>query len=327
MNKPEISVIVPVYKTEKYLRRCIDSILEQTFNDFEIILVDDGSPDGCPAICDEYTKKDDRIRVIHKENGGLSSARNEGMKVAEGKYIMFCDSDDKVDSKWCETFLVEANNNPDAWIVSDVWKIKQDGKHEKFNNEIDHISKSNYFEIYKMGLSAYVWNKIYRKDKIQELNLVFDESCYFAEDVEFNVKYCMGCDSVIFIPKPLYFYYDTPGSIMKKFYPNWLELHLPLFYKRLPLISDKNIGEYCDIWLYHFINMFDSVFDKRNTMGFIQKMKYNYKMMNTEEMRFCIEHASGEKESAIVMKVLKKHNYYLFWIFQKIVKLKRRIRG
>ena len=93
---PEISIIVPVYNTEKYLHRCIDSILAQTFTDFELILVDDGSPDNCPQICDEYAEKDCRVKVIHQENGGLSAARNAGIDIATGTFIFFCDSDDYI---------------------------------------------------------------------------------------------------------------------------------------------------------------------------------------------------------------------------------------
>ena len=97
---PEISVIVPVYNVEEYLRPCIDSILEQTFTDFELILVDDGSPDRCGEICDEYEQIDKRIRVIHQENGGLSAARNAGLDVMSGEYVTFIDSDDLVDKKF-----------------------------------------------------------------------------------------------------------------------------------------------------------------------------------------------------------------------------------
>lgn len=100
-----VSIIVPVYQVESRLRRCIESILAQTFTDFELILVDDGSPDRCPLICDEYAKNDERIRVIHKKNGGLSSARNAGMEAAQGKYFLFCDSDDYVSPHWCETLV------------------------------------------------------------------------------------------------------------------------------------------------------------------------------------------------------------------------------
>ena len=97
--QPKISVIVPVYKVEKYLHRCIDSILTQTFTDFELVLVDDGSPDGSGAICDEYAKKDKRVKVIHKENGGVNSARLEGFKNSNGKFLVFVDSEDTLTDK------------------------------------------------------------------------------------------------------------------------------------------------------------------------------------------------------------------------------------
>ena len=98
-----VSIIVPIYNVEKYIKECIDSIINQTYKNLEIILVDDGSPDCCPKICDEYSKKDKRIKVIHKENGGLSSARNAGLDVAKGEYVSFIDSDDVVDEKFIET--------------------------------------------------------------------------------------------------------------------------------------------------------------------------------------------------------------------------------
>ena len=108
---PEISIIVPVYKVEKYLRHCVDSILAQTFTDFELLLIDDGSPDNSGAICDEYAEKDNRVRVFHKENGGVSSARNLGLDNARGTYIMFCDSDDYVADNWAEKLYEFMNYN------------------------------------------------------------------------------------------------------------------------------------------------------------------------------------------------------------------------
>ena len=110
---PTISIIVPVYKVETYLHHCVDSILLQTFTDFEVILVDDGSPDNCPAICDEYAMQDERIKVIHKENGGLSSARNAGLGIAQGEYICFIDSDDILHPRYCELLL----KTTATWVV------------------------------------------------------------------------------------------------------------------------------------------------------------------------------------------------------------------
>ena len=117
MNQcPKISIIVPIYKTEQYLQRCIDSILAQTFTNFELLLIEDGSPDNSGKICDKYALKDSRIKVYHKENGGVSSARNLGLDHATGEWITFCDSDDWVNKDWLELFIL--NSNTDMVIQS-----------------------------------------------------------------------------------------------------------------------------------------------------------------------------------------------------------------
>ena len=103
MSKPKVSVIVPIYNVEKYLDRCMQSVLNQTLKDIEIIMVDDGSPDNCPSMCDEYARKDNRIKVIHKKNGGLGFARNSGLEIATGEYVAFIDSDDFIDTSMYET--------------------------------------------------------------------------------------------------------------------------------------------------------------------------------------------------------------------------------
>ena len=121
---PTISVIVPVYKVEPYLRRCVDSILDQTYSDFELILVDDGSPDNCPDICDDYARQDSRVKVIHKENGGLSDARNAGLRIAAGAYVSFVDSDDFIRKDMYEVMLAEL-------ICADADFIKSEKKKDK----------------------------------------------------------------------------------------------------------------------------------------------------------------------------------------------------
>ncbi|MBA1325633.1 glycosyltransferase [Enterococcus faecium] len=136
-----MSIIVPVYKVEKYLRKCVDSILAQTFTDFEVILVDDGSPDNSGKICDEYAEKDNRVRVIHKENGGLSSARNAGIDVARGKYLGFVDSDDYIDEDMYE-ILYENLKIHDADISSVELIPFYGGRYKEKNKE----KKSNYIK-------------------------------------------------------------------------------------------------------------------------------------------------------------------------------------
>ena len=321
---PCVSIIVPVYNVELYIHRCIDSILAQTFTDFELILVDDGSPDNCPTICDEYAEKDGRIFVIHKKNGGLSSARNAGMKVATGKYVLFCDSDDYVDPQWCEAMVNVAEQEPSAVVVSGVRNLFSDLPVECVKKLSEAISVT-YYGLFKAGVSGYSVNKVYRKSILDELKLYFDETCRYAEDVGFNVSYCSAVGKYIFIDSPLYNYVRTQESITSRYYENTFELFLNPFYCRIPLISDADLPEYCDTWLYQFLKLFDNVFDTRCTMGFWKKMRYNQRMIRTPEFTFCLEHASGKNESKLFMRILRLRNYYLLWLFNKLVSLKSKL--
>ena len=124
----KVSIVVPIYNVEKYLKQCIESIINQTLQDIEIILVDDGSPDNCPQICDEYAKKDSRIKVVHKKNGGLSSARNAGIEVATGDFIGFVDSDDYIELDMYEKMYNIAKENHVDFVVSDYYKVSDKGK-------------------------------------------------------------------------------------------------------------------------------------------------------------------------------------------------------
>lgn len=159
---PEVSVIVPVYNVEQYLCRCIDSILAQTFCDIEVILIDDGSKDTSGSICDRYAKKDSRVTVIHKENEGVSVARNCGLAIAKGKYIMFCDSDDYVETTWVEKLHYVINSN-DVSIAICLWNNIQNDKCVQRGCLPEGISSvpENFVEIVpkKGKISIWVWHK------------------------------------------------------------------------------------------------------------------------------------------------------------------------
>ncbi len=187
---PKVSVIVPVYKVEKYLNRCVNSILAQTFTDFELILVDDGSPDNCPKMCDEYAEKDERIRVIHKENGGVSSARNDGIDMSQGEWIMFVDSDD-----WIELNSLESLTN--AILNDDIDMVVGGYKTITIRNEIDHMlenellskdkMKEKYTEIADKGnlILTTPWGKIFKTSVIRDYNISFDTTMKISEDTKF----------------------------------------------------------------------------------------------------------------------------------------------
>ena len=321
---PQVSIIVPVYKVEKYIHRCIDSILAQTFTDFELILVDDGSPDNCGAICDEYAAKDGRIKVIHKRNGGVSSARNAGMAVACGKRILFCDSDDYVASNWCEELCKCMDAAPNAFIVSNIWKV-MDGIEKEYQPITQSIDKTDYFTIYKKGISANIFNKIYDLSLLRKHNIQFDEKRAIGEDTIFNSEYCALCNECVYIATPLYYYVNQKDSLTKKYDANMYALNIPLFWCRVPLIAEENLGEYCDIWVYYFQRMFGEVYDSRNKMSFIRKMQYCQRMLQSEEVQWCLNHADGKTENPLILRILKTKNYYLYWLVTKLAKLKKKL--
>ena len=324
-NFPQISIIVPVFNASKFLNQCVDSILSQSFEKFELILIDDGSTDSTLDICNNYARMDSRIVVLTKKNGGVSSARNVGLSVARGKYIMFCDSDDYVHTEWCSDLYEQIVNHPNAWIVADMCRFTE----EKCITQIttNNLTKDEltYFVIFSASLSPYTWNKIYSSRIIAENNISFDETRTIGEDVIFNVQYYSFCSEILYLPKILYYYRHTPTSATSTYRSNLFDLNVELFKSRLPLIQEHEIKEFCNIYFYMFIQWLENVLDKRNPMSFIQKMRYNNKMMNTEEFRFCVSHATGNNDSELFMKIVKKHNYYLYWLFQKACVIKGKL--
>lgn len=198
-----ISVIVPVYNSEKTLARCVDSILSQTFSDFELLLVDDGSTDSSGKMCDDYALKDHRVHVFHKKNGGVSSARNLGLDHANGKWIAFCDSDDYVDDNWLSTFIKYCKDNMEIVVQSTgITNIKDS---RPFEGAVSEFLES-FYDAYVIG---YVWNKLFLKRVIDKYCHRFDESFAFLEDEMFVCKYLQFIGNVVFIPKVTY-HYEIP---------------------------------------------------------------------------------------------------------------------
>jgi len=217
--KPLVSIIVPIYKVEPYLQRCLDSIVNQTYTSLEIILVDDGSPDGCPKICDEYATKDNRIVVIHKENGGLSDARNAGFEICNGEYIYFMDSDDELISDSIERMVKQAVLNSDADIVlGEITAIPQNIYNYDYSyyKNIDTLSdnyqirQSFYREKNKLPVNAV--DKLIKKAFIKKNNLYFKKGLIHEDELWmfFVVKFCK---KMILLHKPTYIRYINPESI------------------------------------------------------------------------------------------------------------------
>ena len=162
-----ISIIVPIYKVEKYLKRCIESLIHQDYQDIEIILVDDGSPDNCGIICDEYANKDTRIKVIHQKNGGLSAARNSGIDIAHGDYLMFVDSDDWVETNFCSFALkkcIETRSDIVVFGYNDVFNDRIVKRSIAPKNEKKYTTEEALKELHGGKILSFAWNKIYKAD-------------------------------------------------------------------------------------------------------------------------------------------------------------------
>lgn len=208
-----ISIIVPVYKVESYLKKCIKSIVNQTYRNIEIILVDDGSPDDCGKICDEFSEQDSRIVVIHKENGGLSDARNAGLDIAKGNYIGFVDSDDWIACDMYEK-LLNAIHKYDAEIaICCIKKIRKDKTEVQDieRNIVYSKQKALYELIVDKNVNSFAWNKLYKKELFQ--NLRFPKGRVF-EDTLFMYQIFEKANRVVHINEPLYYYLRRDDSIL-----------------------------------------------------------------------------------------------------------------
>lgn len=221
-KRPLISVIVPIYNVENYIYKSVESVRSQTYTNLEIILVDDGSPDNCGKIADEFAAKDSRIKVIHKKNGGLSDARNAGLQIASGEYTYFFDSDDRMLPELLEkTYTAYAHTKADLVCFNYIMSDEKTGEGQKtrfvsgeYVRKKDNVNLEieEYLE-YKLGYC--VWNKLYRSDIIRDHQLKFeDNSKIFAEDICFNLYYILYCQKIQMLPDCLYDYLKRKGSIM-----------------------------------------------------------------------------------------------------------------
>lgn len=216
MFRPLVSIIVPVYKVEPYLRRCLDSIVNQSYANLEIIIIDDGSPDACPQICDEYANKDNRIVVVHKKNGGLSDARNAGLDICKGEYISFIDSDDYVDSNYIESLIEPTEKKSYDFIIADYLS-----SNEKV--EPPHLScKEGPIQSSPTIISTYcsqqyppcAWAKLYKHSFLDNNHFRFQKGLLF-EDQLWSCALACSAKNIYIIHKQIYHYTIRADSIMQ----------------------------------------------------------------------------------------------------------------
>lgn len=218
---PLVSIIVPVYNVEAYLPKMIDSVLAQTFTDYELILVDDESPDRCGRICDEASGRDERIRVIHKKNGGCAAARNTGMETARGKYFFFVDSDDWIEPEMLATLVKTAEKYQSMLTFTGYcMEYFEGGKASSYDVSPEpavyltaESFRQNAYKYFDQTFLAFAWNKLYLSMAVRESGMCFPEDIRQWEDFTFNMDYLMDVSSVVVVPGAMYHYYRSrPGA-------------------------------------------------------------------------------------------------------------------
>lgn len=308
-----ISVIVPIYNVEKYLDRCVDSVINQTYKNLEIILVDDGSTDNCPKMCDDYAKKDSRIKVVHKKNGGLSDARNAGMKVATGEYVSFIDSDDYISLDFYETLLQTIVDNDSDIVECSVVKFYEDNNFDEYS---DDLKVTNYDTLYALdGLinenpfKQHVWNKLYKSSVALDIPYAVGK---LNEDEFWTYQVFGKAKKVTRINKTMYYYFQRGSSIMGNGYNikrlDALEGKMnrqAYIEKNFPTLATKakvDLYGSC-IFAYQSVLKFMSGKDKKKAGRIIKDYKNKCKLTNDE--------INSVDDSSRKYYKLAKLNFYL----------------
>lgn len=296
MSKQIVSIIVPVYNVENYLKRCIESIINQTYNHLEIILVDDGSTDNSGAICDEYSQKDSRIRVIHKENGGLSSARNAGLDICTGEYVSFIDSDDFVSASFVEQMLnLLLTNDCDIVKCSFVR-----GTNNRFNGE--DTEKSAIVTLlgreatYNSQYSVIACDKLYKISLFYDIRFPLVKKC---EDEATYYKLAYAAKKVCITKRALYYYFMSENSIMRNNREQDFSF-MSIYRDRIKFFSNKGENKLCDMSYCKYLLI---LLYEYSVSIYLKSNKENSDMLRMEIKRVT-SYILNSKYTTIMFKVL-----------------------
>lgn len=338
-KRPKISIIVPVYRAEQYLETCVDSIRRQNFSDFELLLVDDGSPDRSGEMCDAYLEKDARVQVIHKKNGGVSSARNVGLDHARGEYVVFVDSDDYLGEAYLRE-LYECQQN-----AGDSESIFTISDHQPFSSE--GIGKRAFPPAFTASLrgdhpdaEAFRWLvfefcifppycKLYRRSIIEKQNLRFHEKLRSAEDFDFNCRYLRHVEQIVYIPSVQYHYRTN----YKKYRPSndgilgqseILSVHImahgiPEIAERMGVLSEV-FPEICR-WAAnkHYFNRMEMLFAPNRKIGFRARRQLYRELISDEPYRSLAKKGTQYLPASTTKKIAQTADCFaVWWAFYRV---------
>lgn len=291
--KYRISVIVPIYNVEKYLNECVQSIVAQTYKNLEIILVDDGSQDRCPEICDSWAGRDSRVRVIHQNNGGLSAARNAGLDIAKGDYIAFVDSDDYIAADMFQVMLeaLETSTTKIAccspYIVTEQGELIREGRYP--SERLLDIQQALH-EVFTMRAEVSVWSKLYDRAIFEDLRFPVGET---NEDFPILIPTIVSANGMVHVQRCLYYYRQRGGSITSQLLPNEENSHL--VYKNLQIMEKQlhSINLRKDLGFRFFSAQYAYWFALKceKKYGLLSdKLKADYELYRTILRRYCLHY-------------------------------------
>lgn len=331
----KVSIIVPVYNTYNYLDECIKSIMDQTLEDIEIILVNDGSTDSSKDICEKYRELDNRIVVINKDNEGVGKARNVGIDKSSGEYIMFCDSDDYVEKTWCEEMYNLALFNKYSLVGCGYYihSYRDKKSYIKQVSDVKYLSienKSDIMNLYMLDISNLPVNKIFESKIIKDNNLRFDEEITLGEDLIFNLEYLKYTnEKILIVNKPLYNYiYRNRETLTTKYYINLFDIYNKLYSKlyNSMIMFNANMVKYNSIFYSSYFESLNIVlkntFNKKSKYTLLQKIKYTKYILRSKEFNSCLSSIDLSHRSFIYKSIIKGKLSFLFYIYIKLINIR-----
>lgn len=301
MTKAKVSIIIPVYNTEKYLKRCLDSISSQTYKNLEIILVNDGSTDNSYDICISYQKKDSRYNIINKSNGGVSSARNEGIKIASGEYICFFDSDDEIEHNMIEKLLKNFIDYNVDLSICDYNILNNKIKKKSQIKSFLISSKEEYHKNYKI-YQGYLWNKMFKTSIVKQIS--FDNDIHCCEDELFITKYVEFCKTFFYDNTKLYNYYIRSNSSSGTQKINKRQVTKIIAREReLEILKKYDFDIYKDYYISHFLAMNDIYH------------RYEYHIVEKKQLNKMYKELLYNKSLGCSFKISIFIRYRLFWFY------------
>lgn len=335
---PKVSVIIPVYNVEEFLHRCVDSVLKQSLENIEIILVDDGSPDECPKICDEYAAIDNRVKVIHKKNGGLASARNAGMEIAMGEYIFFLDSDDWLELNGLEHLCALGDEHSVDFVryraIRSGWPGLPEhapcmleepreipgGFYDKKRIEEEIFPKLLITPKMTFGPILGAWGALYRHDYLKKHSLKFYEDIKFSEDVLFSAHVVRNAESFYYDDYAgVYHYYYNANSISKSFRAGRWDSCKELIRRAYQDFSEDAVYDFKkQLNVLSWFCIMLSLNERKNISDRRQRKQYCKTIMADEVVKNCEYHANWvkvSKKQQLMMRMVKNN---LWWLVSEV---------